>query len=29
VPKLVDIVDGEAVIDERQGRKQPDWTYKP
>jgi len=27
VPKLVDIRDGVAVIDERQARKQPDWTY--
>ena len=29
VPKLVDIVDGVAVYDERQGAKQPDWTYRP
>ena len=27
VPKLVDIRDGVALYDERQGRKQPDWTY--
>ena len=27
VPKLVDLRDGEAVYDERQPRKQPDWTY--
>ena len=27
VPKLVDIRDGVAVYDERQARKQPDWTY--
>jgi NADH:ubiquinone oxidoreductase subunit F (NADH-binding) len=27
VPKLVDIRDGVAVYDERQGRKRPDWTY--
>ncbi len=27
VPKLVDIRDGVAVIDERQARKQPDWTH--
>ena len=29
VPKLVDIRDGVAVVDERQARKQPDWTYAP
>jgi NADH-quinone oxidoreductase subunit F len=29
VPKLVDIRDGVAVYDERQSRKQPDWTYAP
>ena len=29
VPKLVDIRDGVAVYDERQARKQPDWTYAP
>jgi len=27
VPKLVDIRDGVARYDERQARKQPDWTY--
>jgi NADH:ubiquinone oxidoreductase subunit F (NADH-binding) len=27
VPKLLDIVDGVAVIDERQALKRPDWTY--
>jgi NADH-quinone oxidoreductase subunit F len=27
VPKIVDIVDGVAVLDRRQGLKQPDWTY--
>jgi len=27
VPKLVDLVDGVAVYDERQTRKRPDWTY--
>jgi len=27
VPKLVDIRDSVAVYDERQARKQPDWTY--
>lgn len=27
VPKLVDLVDGVAVYDERQARKRPDWTY--
>jgi NADH-quinone oxidoreductase subunit F len=27
VPKLVDIRDGVAIVDERQTRKQPDWTY--
>jgi NADH-quinone oxidoreductase subunit F len=27
VPKLVDLRDGVAVYDERQARKQPDWTY--
>jgi NADH-quinone oxidoreductase subunit F len=27
VPKLVDIRDGVAIYDERQQRKQPDWTY--
>jgi hypothetical protein len=28
VPKLVDLRDGKAVIDERQARKRPDWTYE-
>jgi NADH-quinone oxidoreductase subunit F len=27
IAKLVDIRDGVAIYDERQGRKQPDWTY--
>ncbi len=27
LPKLVDIADGVAVLDERQPLKQPDWTY--
>jgi hypothetical protein len=27
VPKLLDLVDGHAVIDARQARKRPDWTY--
>jgi NADH:ubiquinone oxidoreductase subunit F (NADH-binding) len=27
VPKLVDLGGGRAVYDERQARKQPDWTY--
>jgi len=27
VPKLVDIVDGAAVLDTRQMSKRPDWTY--
>jgi NADH-quinone oxidoreductase subunit F len=27
VAKLVDIRDGVAIYDERQGRKRPDWTY--
>jgi hypothetical protein len=27
IPKLTDIVDGVAVVDENQPRKQPDWTY--
>ena len=27
IPKLVDIVDGHAIYDERQRRKRPDWTY--
>ena len=29
VPKIVDIHDGVAIFDERQMRKQPDWTYSP
>jgi NADH-quinone oxidoreductase subunit F len=29
VPKIVDIHDGLATYDERQARKQPDWTYAP
>ena len=28
IPKLVDLVDGVAVIDENQARKRPDWTYE-
>lgn len=28
VPKLVDLTDGVATYDERQERKQPDWTYR-
>jgi NADH:ubiquinone oxidoreductase subunit F (NADH-binding) len=28
VAKLVDVADGRAVVDERQARKQPDWTYR-
>ncbi len=28
-PKLVDLVDGRAVYDERHWLKQPDWTYAP
>ena len=27
IPKLVDVRDGNAVYDERQPRKAPDWTY--
>ena len=27
IASLVDIADGRAVVDERQRRKQPDWTY--
>ena len=27
VTKLVDLVDGRFVLDERQARKRPDWTY--
>ncbi|MGH9187340.1 MAG: NADH-ubiquinone oxidoreductase-F iron-sulfur binding region domain-containing protein, partial [Acidimicrobiales bacterium] len=26
-PKLVEVTDGRAIIDERQARKLPDWTY--
>jgi hypothetical protein len=26
-PKIVDLADGVVVYDERQERKQPDWTY--
>lgn len=29
VPKIIDIRDGVAIYDERQNRKQPDWTYAP
>jgi NADH:ubiquinone oxidoreductase subunit F (NADH-binding) len=29
LPKLVDIVDGVAVYDDRIDRKLPDWTYAP
>jgi NADH-quinone oxidoreductase subunit F len=29
VPKLLDLADGHAVIDARQARKRPDWTYDP
>jgi NADH:ubiquinone oxidoreductase subunit F (NADH-binding) len=28
-PKLVDVAGGVATYDERQARKQPDWTYAP
>jgi len=28
LPKLVDIVDGTAIYDERHARKRPDWTYE-
>ncbi len=28
VPKLVDLADGTVVIDHRQARKRPDWTYE-
>jgi hypothetical protein len=28
LPKLLDIIDGHAVIDARQARKRPDWTYE-
>lgn len=27
LPKLVDLVDGVAVVDARMGHKRPDWTY--
>jgi len=27
MPKLVDLVDGVAIFDERIDRKLPDWTY--
>ena len=27
VPKIVELVDGTVTYDERQARKQPDWTY--
>ena len=29
VPKIVDLVDGSVVYDERQAHKRPDWTYEP
>jgi NADH-quinone oxidoreductase subunit F len=29
VPKIVDIRDGIAIYDDKQMRKQPDWTYTP
>jgi NADH-quinone oxidoreductase subunit F len=29
VPKIVDLSDGTVSYDERQDRKQPDWTYLP
>lgn len=29
VPKVVDLVDGNVTYDEKQSRKQPDWTYLP
>jgi NADH-quinone oxidoreductase subunit F len=29
VPKIIDISDGAVVYDDRQERKQPDWTYLP
>jgi len=28
VPKIVDLADGKVVYDDRQARKQPDWTYR-
>jgi hypothetical protein len=27
LPKLVDLDDGQALYDETQARKQPDWTF--
>ncbi len=27
IAPIVDIVDGRAVLDDREARKQPDWTY--
>ena len=27
VPKLVDLAEGVATVDDTQARKQPDWTY--
>ena len=27
IPKLIDVTDGVAVVDEEQDRKRPDWTY--
>ncbi|MDP1818776.1 MAG: NADH-ubiquinone oxidoreductase-F iron-sulfur binding region domain-containing protein [Acidimicrobiales bacterium] len=27
IPKIVDLADGQVTYDERQWRKQPDWTY--
>jgi NADH-quinone oxidoreductase subunit F len=27
IPKLLDVGEGRAVLDERQARKRPDWTY--
>jgi NADH-quinone oxidoreductase subunit F len=29
LPKVVDFAGGQAVLDESQARKQPDWTYLP
>ncbi len=29
ITKIVDLVDGRVVLDERQARKRPDWTYAP
>ncbi|MFP3899422.1 MAG: NADH-ubiquinone oxidoreductase-F iron-sulfur binding region domain-containing protein [Acidimicrobiia bacterium] len=28
IPKVVDMADGKVTYDERQARKQPDWTYR-